>query len=180
MAKPHVGKSIRLVLALALVTAWSTSRAADEPASVAEEAAPQATAAGTNSATAASPASAASMRTAPHGQHAAHRTPEQALDDRISGLGKALGLDAGQKAEVRKILMVQQSQLRQVWSDPARSSADRIGASQSINKQTEDRIRSVLNETQRQQYIASKPAGAAAGHPEHGLDYWMDQMQGKQ
>ncbi len=175
-----MGTSVRLVLALAPVVIWSAAQAAEEPvvapAGVSTEAAPAAAASVAPSATG---ASTAGTHAAPHGQHPAHRTPEQVLDERVAALGKALGLDAGQKTEVRKILMVQRDQLRQVWSDPARTSADRIGASQSINERTEDRIRSILNETQREQYIASKPAGAAAEHPEHGLDYWMDQMQGK-
>ncbi len=178
-----MGKSLRLVLALVPVITWSASQAAEQvvaaPANVPAEAAPPAAVTESQSATGASPASAANTHGAPHGQHPTHRTAEQVLDDRVAGLGKALDLDTGQKAEVRKILMVQQSQLRQVWSDPARTSADRIGVSKSINEQAEDRIRSILTEAQRQQYIASKPAGAPAGHPEHGLDYWMDQMQGQ-
>jgi hypothetical protein len=161
---------MRLIPALVAVI-WNASWAADEsvtaPASdVSTEAAPPIS-------------NPAGKPAAPHAQHPAHRSPEQVLDERVAALGKALGLDAGQKAEVRKILMVQQSQLRQVWSDPAQTSADRIGVSNSINKQTEDRIRSILTEAQREQYIASKSAGPAGGHPEHGLDYWMGQMQGQ-
>jgi len=152
---------------LALTLACGASQAADEP-----DASPVVAPAGEG-------AQPGSAHVPPYAQHPVHRSPEQVLDERVAALGKSLGLDAGQKAEVRKILLVQRDQLRQVWSDPARSSADRIGASQSINKRTEDQIRLVLNDEQRKQYIVPKPTGAAGEHPEHGLDYWMDQMQGK-
>jgi hypothetical protein len=183
---------------LALTLACGASQAADEPdapsvaAPVAVPADVPAAVPATEAEGTSAPASAAGSSTpagegahpagahAPsHAQHPVHRSPEQVLDERIAALGKSLGLDAGQQAQVRKILLVQRDQLRQVWSDPARSSADRIGASQSINNRTEDQIRAILNEEQRKQYIVSKPTGAAGEHPEHGLDYWMDQMQGK-
>jgi hypothetical protein len=162
-------------IALALTPAWGASPAAEGPEAP-PAGAPTAEAGAAPAEVAAKPGN---VHGASHVQHPAHRSQEEVLDERVAALGKSLGLDAGQKAEVRKILLVQRDQLRQVWSDPARSSADRIGASQSINQQTEDRIRSILNEEQRKQYIVSKPAGAAVERPEHGLDYWMDQMQGK-
>jgi len=175
-----MGRSLRLILALASTVVWGASQAAEEPvaapATVAAEAAPAAAASATQAETGASPGTA---RAAAHGHHMARHSPDEILDERVAALGKALGLDAGQKTEVRKILVLQRDQLRQAWSDPARTSADRIGVSNSINKQTEDRIRSILTETQREQYIASKPASAEGGQHEHGLDYWMDQMQGK-
>ena len=169
---------------LALTLAWGLSQATDgpevlPPGALSAEAATEAAPAATNPAQAAERAKPGNARATTHVQHAAHLSPEQVLDERVAALGKLLGLDAGQKAGVRKVLLAQRDQLRQVWSDPGRSSADRIGASQSINQRTEDQIRSLLNEEQRKQYIVSKPTGAAGERPEHGLDYWMDQMQGK-
>jgi hypothetical protein len=179
MAMFRSRESVRLMLALAVV--WGASPAAEQPAAPPTgeraEAAP--------AAAEAAPAHADAAAAKPEEAHArararrpVHRSPEAVLDERVAALGRALNLDAGQKVEVRRILVAQREQLRQVWNDPARASADRIGASQAINQRTEDRIRSILNEQQRQQYIVSKPAGATGERPEHGLDYWMDQMQG--
>jgi hypothetical protein len=176
MATFRIRESARLIVALAVV--WGASRAAEEPAappSVPVESAPAE--AGPAQAEA-SPANAGNAHDAPRARRPAHRSPDAVLDERVAALGKVLGLDAGQKAELRKILVVHRAQLRQVWNDPARPSADRVGASQAINERTEDRIRSILNEEQRSKYIASKPAGSKGERPEHGLDYWMDQMRG--
>jgi hypothetical protein len=178
MAMFRIRDSVRLFLVSAV--ACGVSWAAEEP-SVPPTAGVPAEAA--QAAAGAAPAQAAvrpgNGHAAPHGRRPARRSPDAVLDERVAALGKALDLDAGQKAELRRILLVRRDQLRQVWNDPDRSSADRIGASQSINERTEDRIRSILNEEQRRQYIASKPAGAPGERPEHGLDYWMDQMQGR-
>jgi Spy/CpxP family protein refolding chaperone len=100
------------------------------------------------------------------------------LDERVALLTKELDLDPGQQTQVRRILQAQRDQVQQAWNDPARSSADRIGVTQAISEQTADQIRALLREEQRKKYLAPKPTRAAGDHPEHGLDYWMDRMQG--
>jgi hypothetical protein len=182
MATPRIKLSAGLIAALA--AAWNPSYAAGEPVSPLASVQAQPTPAEVVT-SAAIPAPAQAAVAQPprvpgrtQVSHPVHRSANDVLDERVAALGQALKLDANQKVALREILVSGRDELRQVWSDTARTSAERIGMSQTVNQRTEDRIRSILNEEQRSKYIAPKPAGSQADRPEHDLDFWMDQTHG--
>lgn len=169
--------SVAVIAALALSPVWAEPQAVDAPPDAPGSGA--AMAPGTPTVVTAPEAEAAHPPAAtarPHTamRHATRTSIEQRLDERVALLTRELGLDNRQQAEVRRILQVQHDRVRQVWNDPARLPADRIGATQALSERTADEIRAVLSEEQRKQYIAPKLPRTAADHPEHDLDYWME------
>ena len=95
------------------------------------------------------------------------------LDRRVTLLAKELGLDASQKAQVRKVLDRQREQVARVWKDSSIPPARRVSATQAIGDRTADRIRALLNEEQRKKYIQPRQREAAVGTAGGNVESWM-------
>jgi len=101
------------------------------------------------------------------------------LDRRVNLLAKELGLDATQKARVKKVLERQREQIARVWNDSSIPPARRVSATQAIGDQTADRIRALLNEEQRKKYIQPRKRDVAAGTPGADVEAWMNAAKRK-
>jgi len=107
----------------------------------------------------------------------AHRNGSP-LEGRIRLLAKELNLDERQQDEVKRILVVQREQVRQVWNDETMPAPLRVQATQKISEHTSDQIRALLNEEQRKRYSKPVPREYQAnrGDPES----WMQNGGGAQ
>jgi hypothetical protein len=118
-------------------------------------------------------AGSSSSRSTPHYRGANH-------EDRVKVLTQALGLDAKQQLELRKVLEGQRDQIRRVWDDESVPAAYRIIATQSISDKTADQIRALLNEEQRKKYKPPRPEpGAAVGSAQPSVEDWMKAAKSK-
>lgn len=106
-----------------------------------------------------------------------HRMPRLPMDNRVRLLAKELKLDAHQQTEVTKVLQAQRAEVAKVWSDPLVSSALRIAATQAIGDKTAERIRALLNEEQRSQYIKPRQHEAPVGAPGGDVQKWIQNAQ---
>src|SRR3569833_302333 len=70
----------------------------------------------------------------------------------VQRLTAGLNLTAVQQGRIRSILWKQHMRIERVWNESAASAADRINATQQLNRETGDLIRSVLTSRQRQLY----------------------------
>jgi hypothetical protein len=113
-------------------------------------------------------AAAASARQVPRHRKGA------SIDDRVRFLSKALGLDAKQQSELRKVLEAQREEIGKVWADEEAPAAYRIKATETISEQTADRIRALLNDEQKKKYNAprQRPAPGESARPD--VEAWMD------
>jgi hypothetical protein len=110
------------------------------------------------------------------GAHPAPRHPgRRSLEQRVTMLSKALGLDAGQQSELRKVLERQREQISRVWRDTAVPAAYRVSATQAISEKTADQIRALLNDEQRKRYNPRKPPHKAGpgGSGRPSVEAWM-------
>jgi septal ring factor EnvC (AmiA/AmiB activator) len=98
---------------------------------------------------------------------------ESRLDARIKTLSRALDLDAGQQAELRKLLERQREQINRVWSDASMPAAYRVGATHAINDKTADEIRALLNEEQKKKYNPPRPPRQAPDASSRTVEEWM-------
>jgi hypothetical protein len=110
----------------------------------------------------------------------AHRAPRSPVVSRVALMTKELGLDARQQTQVKAILEDQRAEIARIWSDPAVSSALRIGATQAIGDKTADRIRATLNDEQRKKYIKPRQREATVGAPGTDVQKWMKTAQGQE
>ncbi|MHB8726443.1 MAG: hypothetical protein ACYC9Z_13915 [Casimicrobiaceae bacterium] len=110
---------------------------------------------------------------APHPAPA--RSREGGLERRVKALATALDLDARQQAELRKILLLQQSAVRKIWSDGALTAAEKVPATRAVEDRSADQIRAILNEDQKRRYNPPRPQGAQSPPPDVGA--WMDSAQ---
>lgn len=118
-------------------------------------------------------AGSSSSRNTPHYRGANH-------EDRVNVLTQALGLDAKQQFELRRVLEGQREQVRKVWDDESVPAAYRIIATQSISDKTADRIRALLTEEQRKKYKPPRPAhGAAVDSAQPSVEDWMKAAKSK-
>jgi hypothetical protein len=101
------------------------------------------------------------------------------IDERMALLTKELSLDAAQQAEVRKILEMQRAHIVQVWNDESAPAAQRVYRTRAISERTEDGIRALLTDEQKQKYFKPRPAGVAAGGAPADLATWMDKVNGR-
>ena len=106
---------------------------------------------------------------------AAHRRVRRpGLDQRVALLTKALALDARQQTALRKVLMDQREQAQRIWSDTSLPSANRIGATKALSRQTADRIRALLTPEQRTKYEPPPPQdGPAQAVSNAHVEVWM-------
>jgi len=91
----------------------------------------------------------------------------------VERLSTGLHLSAAQQAEVRSILLKQHSKVEHLWSDSSLSAADRINATRQLNRQTEDLIRAVLTEQQRQLYNPPGPDPRSLVKDQRSVEDWM-------
>ena len=111
-----------------------------------------------------------------HERNRASRAPTAhatALADRVRLMARELDLDSGQQQQLTTILIAQQGEVAQAWSDPNVPAALRINATQRISERTGDRIRAILNDAQREKYIKVHPHDTPVGAPGADLDKWM-------
>ena len=121
---------------------------------------------------AAAPATALVAPAAPLATPAQQHQP--ALEQRITLMSAELGLDERQKAELRKILLNQRTQIMKLWSDNSVPPASRVGATRVISDQTGDQIRALLNDDQKAKYNhPRKPRDATAGPAVRSVEDWM-------
>jgi hypothetical protein len=121
---------------------------------------------------------------APAAQVAAPRAPAQrstsGLDDRVRLLSAELHLDATQQDAVRRILEGQRAQVKQLWNDTSVPAAYRVSAMRAIGEHTAERIRALLNERQRQNYLAAKPPRKTEeSSPTPSVEDWMHSASSK-
>lgn len=99
-----------------------------------------------------------------------------ALDRRIALLARELDLDAAQQLKVRALLEGQREQVVRIWEDESVPGGLRVARTQALTEQTENGIRALLTDAQRQKY--NKPRtyrGAIGGSPDDLADY-IDKM----
>jgi hypothetical protein len=107
----------------------------------------------------------------------ATRSPAvSALDRRIALLARELDLDAAQKLKVRALLEGQREQIVRVWQDESVPGALRVARTQAISERTEDGIRALLTDAQRQKYLKPRTDRAAPGGTSDDLATYVDQM----
>lgn len=99
-----------------------------------------------------------------------------ALDRRIALLARELDLDAAQKLKVRSLLEGQREQIVRVWQDELVPGALRVARTQAISERTEDGIRALLTDAQRQKYFKPRTDRAATRGTSDDLATYVDQM----
>lgn len=98
------------------------------------------------------------------------------LDRRIALLARELDLDATQKLKVRSLLESQREQIVRVWQDESVPGALRVARTQAISERTEDGIRALLTDAQRQKYFKPRTDRTPADSAGHDLATYVDQM----
>jgi hypothetical protein len=99
-----------------------------------------------------------------------------ALDRRIALLARELDLDQAQQLKVRALLEGQREQIVRVWQDESVPGALRVARTQAITERTEDGIRALLTDAQRQKYFKPRTDRAAIGGTSDDLATYVDQM----
>ena len=98
------------------------------------------------------------------------------LDRRIALLVRELDLDRTQQLKVKAVLEGQREQILRVWQDESLPGALRVARTQAISERTEDGIRALLTEAQRQKYMKPRTDRAATGGTSDDLATYVDQM----
>jgi hypothetical protein len=111
--------------------------------------------------------------TKPTRVHAGATNP---LDRRVELLARELDLDAVQQLKVRSLLLGQREQIVQVWQDETVPGALRVARTQAISERTEDGIRALLTDVQRQKYLKPRPDRAPMGATSDDLATYVDRM----
>jgi hypothetical protein len=107
----------------------------------------------------------------------ANTHPKPPARDSAAVFAKRLDLDAVQEARVRRLLVMQQVQIRRLWSDPSIAGDDRIAAVKAINAKTVAQIRALLTEEQKQKYFQPLPAGSPAAEPGPSVADWLHALR---
>jgi hypothetical protein len=101
-----------------------------------------------------------------------HLTAEQALNERVSRMTRALELNEAQQARLREILTNERQQIMKLRTDNPHPGAERVGPALAILDRTREEIRAMLNEEQKKKYPAVVPRDMTA--PANAdVDYWM-------
>jgi hypothetical protein len=107
-------------------------------------------------------------------QHATRHGGVAALEDRVMAFSKALGLDAAQQTQFRRILLEQREAVRRIWSDKALLPAERAPAMRVANERTGDEIRAILNDEQKKKYNPPKPSTPREQGDTRSVEQWLD------
>ena len=94
--------------------------------------------------------------------------------DAFAGFAKRLDLSAKQQTQVKRLLAMRQTQMHRVWTDPSIDPNERVGAVKLINERTEEQIRALLTDEQRQKYIQARPAHDAPGASQPRIEDWLN------
>jgi hypothetical protein len=103
--------------------------------------------------------------------------PRKPARDAAAIFAQRLDLDAKQEVQVRRLLAMQQAQIRKLWSDPSVAGEDRVSAVKAINAKTIEQIRSLLTEEQKQKYIQPLPAGGPPTEPGRTVEDWLHALR---
>lgn len=104
-----------------------------------------------------------------------HRRNGDNLDARARFLTKALGLDAQQQSELRKVLIAQRDEINKAWADESLPEAERIRATELVSERTADRIRALLNDEQKKKYNPPRAATSTANAADRpDVEQWMN------
>lgn len=98
------------------------------------------------------------------------------LERRVALLARELDLDAAQKFKLRSLLEGQREQVVRVWQDESVPGALRVARTQAISERTEDAIRAVLTDAQRQKYFKPRPDRGAIGGTPDDLATYVDKI----
>ncbi len=100
-----------------------------------------------------------------------HYSAGEIIDANVHRLARGLELDPGQQTKLRGILADHYQALTKLRTDAA-PGTDRYGAMRSIVDRTRERIRSVLNDAQKQKY-STDVSPDLAGPSRGDLDHWL-------
>jgi len=113
---------------------------------------------------------------------AAHPAPRRStgsgLEARVRLLTGKLGLDVRQQEALRQVLLEQREEVLAVWADESRPAAARVQATEAVGERTADRIRALLNESQRARYNRPRSKEAAPASPRPSVETWMKTAAG--
>jgi hypothetical protein len=101
-----------------------------------------------------------------------HPTSAQVIDANVRQLAQGLKLDQEQQVKLREILVDQYAQLMKLRTESA-PGTDRAGAMRAIVDRTRDRIRQMLNDEQKKQYVTEVPREVTAA-TRADLEHWLD------
>ena len=101
-----------------------------------------------------------------------HYSPGEIIDANVHRLARGLKLDPGQQTKLRGILVDHYQALTKLRTDAA-PGTDRYGAMRAIVDRTRERIRSMLNDAQKQKY-STDVSPELAGPSRADLDHWLE------
>ena len=104
----------------------------------------------------------------------ASRPRPSGIDNRVQLLTAELKLDAAQQTKVRGILEDQRRQTLHAWNDSSVPSAVRVQATQQIGEQAAERIRTILNDEQRANYLKARPSLPDQAQSPEKIDSWIN------
>ena len=119
-----------------------------------------------------SPSASSPTRVAPR-RTTATRYKRQSMDDRIAVMSKNLALTENQRSAVKRILLWRQQEMLRIRNSDA-SGGIRIGQVRTLQDQTVERIRSVLNDEQKKKYDPLAVRNAPTPDtPQRSLEDWI-------
>jgi len=95
------------------------------------------------------------------------------LDERVKRLAKALELTESQQVQVKAILEQRQQRLLSIRQNPGLTGSDRIDQFHTLQVQTTERIRAILNDEQRQKYDPLAAKRVQDQQPLPNVEDWM-------
>ena len=98
------------------------------------------------------------------------------LEHRVELLARELDLNSAQRLRVKALLESQREQVQRVWNDETLPGAVRVKRTQTIGQATEDGIRALLTDVQKQKFTKPVPAGAGRSDKPDGLATYLDQV----
>ena len=96
------------------------------------------------------------------------------LDSRARRLAKILQLTDAQQIELARVLASQREQIRRLWSEQTIAPEFRVSAMRAINEKTEERIKGLLNDEQKDRYMSAHPPQTPGTPQQSTLEYWLD------
>jgi hypothetical protein len=96
------------------------------------------------------------------------------LDSRVRKLAKILQLSDSQQIELAKVLASRREQIRRLWSEQTVAPEFRVSAMQAINDKTDEQIRGLLNDEQKERYRSVHPPQTPGTSQQSTLDYWLN------
>jgi hypothetical protein len=107
------------------------------------------------------------------------RDKKPGLDPRAERLAKMLALTEAQQSQLAIVLASQHERIHRLWSDEAVPPEFRVSQMRAINEDTENRIRALLNEEQRKEYLVPRQRQASGPSEQSNLEYWLNATKPK-